>query len=835
MNSSVLNLQMEKENVSKLISESFEKLSSQKISNDITKRNILKELHKIILASSADVFVEKNLNNLLKNVVESLTLSLCDRSEKCREISVMILKDMIRRSLISNEDFPSIINTVVKRLKKGDEREQSEEIRLVELDLIFQIIEKYEGDLLPCTNDISSILGSCIIDDCPDVKRRSCECLQAFASKENSRFHMVASNFLKPLLLTISHQHLKTRALCVKALGSIVNYLNNKEFEEALMHLAQRLFDRSPLVRTTVTEVIGEMLLNLDDRYSYFHLLIPLLLSSLYDEVPEVRSRAQDIWKRAGNQYILENEKDYKDLIDFPRPDPSNYPDKEGRPSVGCRIFVQRHIFNILPPLLHDIADWVPETRVKSSKVLYSLVLHSEDKITMQLPKTLEGIMSAAKAEEKEANEQAIKCSELLGYFVDSNHLFDSLLSLIHKNPSAPHLSILAACIRGLKKDLPDECLKAICKFLSDAEVCRTREGNEQANLLLNVDALLFSGSKIDSAIGYDLFSILCCVSGLAASDSISSKASELLQRLAELEAYTKMILFKQYSMPLMKLLSENNELWTSVSPELPIFNFVVQSGSLDEEMVKFIIPILINNLHHSKEAKLRCMILSLSTSVFKKMSSTFYELLSEKILNVIRLGIFPNLAWSAGRTASSLRTIAVANLYEIINKSCIKKELIASISDELLPIISTLSDDDEEATRLVAYKILELIIPELHGSVDDITIHAACYEILRSLDDVSDDIRLMIVKILKAYIKSFPADYNWSLYRSHLKHLFENALIHMDDKNEKLRQNIFDLLKTASFVAPDVLLQEIESKRYMMSSGNLCDNLTEHIKNMKL
>ncbi|GBN71211.1 Dynein assembly factor 5, axonemal [Araneus ventricosus] len=179
--------------------------------------------------------------------------------------------------------------------------------------------------------------------------------------------------------------------------------LNNKEFEEALIHLAQRLFDRSPLVKNAATEVVGDMLMNLDDRYSYFHLLIPLALSSLYDEVQEVRSMAQDIWKRAGNQYIIENEKDYKDLIDFPRPDPSDYPDKEGSPSVGCRIFVQRHIFNILPILLHDVADWVPETRIKSSKVLYSLVLHSEEKITMQLSKVLEGIMSAAKAEEKEA------------------------------------------------------------------------------------------------------------------------------------------------------------------------------------------------------------------------------------------------------------------------------------------------------------------------------------------------------------------------------------------------------------------------------------------------
>ncbi|KAF8793400.1 Dynein assembly factor 5 like protein [Argiope bruennichi] len=270
-----------------------------------------------------------------------------------------------------------------------------------------------------------------------------------------------------------------------------------------------------------------------------------------------------------------------------------------------------------------------------------------------------------------------MRCAELLGYFVDSNHLFDSLLNLIHKSPSAPHLSILAACIRGQKKDISKECLKAVCKFLSEVEVCRTREGDGQANLLLCVDALLFSVSKIGSVVSYDLFSILSSVSGLAVSDSILSKASELFQCLAELQACTKISLFEQHSMPLLKMISQNNELWTSMSPEVPIFSFIIESGFLDEKMLELIIPILINNLHHSKEAKVRCKILSLSISVFKKMSSTFYESLSEKILEVIRIGIFPNLTWSAGRTASSLRAIAAATLFEIISKTCIKKEMV--------------------------------------------------------------------------------------------------------------------------------------------------------------
>lgn len=43
-----------------------------------------------------------------------------------------------------------------------------------------------------------------------------------------------------------------------------------------------------PQVRQAVTRVVGGWLLALRDRYSFFHKLIPLLLSSLDDEMPHI-------------------------------------------------------------------------------------------------------------------------------------------------------------------------------------------------------------------------------------------------------------------------------------------------------------------------------------------------------------------------------------------------------------------------------------------------------------------------------------------------------------------------------------------------------------------
>ncbi|GIY23566.1 dynein assembly factor 5, axonemal [Caerostris darwini] len=817
---------MANETIQKLIGDSFEKLSSEKIVNDVYKRNTLKELHTRITSSDYAQLQEQKLTYLLEHVIKSLIVFLSDKSEKCRELSAIILKYLLQHSLISKNNVPSLLNILARRLGKIDERERSEEIRLLEIELLGEIIE---NNMCLCLNDISSSLTACIVDDCPEVKRKSCECLLLMASKQNSNFHMIASNFLKPLLCSITHQHSKTRILCIKAIGVVADFLNEKEFDEALIHLAQRLFDHSSSVRMTVAEVIGNMLINLKDRYSYFHRLIPLMLSLLYDEVPEISSKAEDIWLKVGNHYIIENENTYKDLIDFSHPDPG------GRPPLGCRILVQRHIFNILPPLLKDIVDWKLETRIKSSKTLYSLILHSEDKITMKLPEVLEGIMNAVKIEGKQTIDIVMDCAELLGYFVDPSHLIDSILSLMHKNPSSVHLNILASALKGMKNTVPVECFVAIIKFLTDPEICRTRKADDQANLLLCIETLLSTSCEIDSDVSYFTFIILTSVSGLAASEVIILKANELLQHLAELQSCTKTILFEQHTASFLKVLSESNEVWTEMSPEMSIFKFLIESGHLDEEMMNIIIPILTNNLHHSKNAKLRYMVMKISTSLFEKMSAIFYKSFSEQILSLLHLGIFPNLTWSAGRTASSLRAIAAATLYQILYKSSIKKQMLTSISDELLPLIATLSEDEEVTTRLIACKILNIILPELTDSTDEIKIHTLCHQMLHCLDDESDNIRLMIIKVLESYIKSFPQDYNWSLYQSHLKHLFENVLLHMDDRNEKIKQHIFDLLKNIAYIAPDILLQEVESKRYVMLACDLCDSLTEHIRSIKL
>lgn len=77
-----------------------------------------------------------------------------------------------------------------------------------------------------------------------------------------------------------------------------------------------------------VVDVAGRWLLELRDRYSWWHKLLPLVMTGLHDEIRETREMAAQLWDKTGLQYMEENESDekFKDKIDFLTEHPEHYP-----------------------------------------------------------------------------------------------------------------------------------------------------------------------------------------------------------------------------------------------------------------------------------------------------------------------------------------------------------------------------------------------------------------------------------------------------------------------------------------------------------------------------
>uniref|UniRef100_A0A4W5MN93 Dynein axonemal assembly factor 5 TPR repeats domain-containing protein n=1 Tax=Hucho hucho TaxID=62062 RepID=A0A4W5MN93_9TELE len=266
------------------------------------------------------------LQKVFTCLLNSLLKCLSDPMERCRETAIHMLGDFIRCVPQPEDSLPYLMPALTQRLGGKEIVEPAEELRLSMVEVVTLTVEVCGRHLAPYLDDMMKILQRTIVDPFPDVKRESCKCTVHFAKSVPEHFHMQAESLVKPLMQTVSHQHSRVRVSTIEATGAVIQYGTGKNVDDVLSHLAQRLFDDSPQVRKAVTVVVGDWLLHLRDRYSYFHKLIPLLLSSLSDDIPEISQRAADLWRQTGALWEQENEDDLKDKMDFLLTPPDLYP-----------------------------------------------------------------------------------------------------------------------------------------------------------------------------------------------------------------------------------------------------------------------------------------------------------------------------------------------------------------------------------------------------------------------------------------------------------------------------------------------------------------------------
>lgn len=61
-------------------------------------------------------------------------------------------------------------------------------------------------------------------------------------------------------------------------------------------------------------------------KMELFNIFIYVHVISLTDEIPEHRKEAEEIWAKVGDQFMLENESDLKDKIDYLQETLDHYP-----------------------------------------------------------------------------------------------------------------------------------------------------------------------------------------------------------------------------------------------------------------------------------------------------------------------------------------------------------------------------------------------------------------------------------------------------------------------------------------------------------------------------
>ncbi|CAF1284107.1 unnamed protein product [Adineta steineri] len=813
-------------------------------SNKITRQKALQSLCNDFKSRLSD-----NDNNLSppSNTLESMLKILSDPAEKNRDLALTYISMYTTKYCTEENSIDKalslIIPALVQRLGTNDIIEPSEEIRLKSITLLYELCRIYpNGNRLGLyLNEWVIILKRTIIDPYPEVRKLSCELTSKLAAKCHEKFHLMSESLIKPIIETMKHQHAKIRVEAINALGNVIRYGNNKSVEDSVSPLAQRFFDHTSTVRLAVINVVGIWMLELRDRYSYFHMMLPLVLTGYTDEIEEIRETTDSLWWDIGLKYEKENEEDLKDQINFPH-NPKKYPPNLTRPNLGCRELVKRNLIRILPAIRNDLTDWVVAGRIKSAQLLAILTWQAEETITQHLEDTLQVCSKAIVDDETIVREQVNQSLIYIGYFVPIKTWFNLIRSHFEQSSSLGLLRLIAPLLQGVSceeliesQTILDQLLMIILK----SEYTDNFQITIQHELLRICRILIEKCQDQLEPYAYRIFKCILSLLSIVENDELKQQCKDTLNSLALNSSVNE--LYEKFASKLFDDLKRTSDNWLRSSRDRFIFEtFIMQAGSSNRFFLNDIVEILrtVMNPERDPEVRNQCLLIIANLLQFideADMKTT----ISPYLVIIINECILPNMQWKAGRTAGAIRATAIATLWSLFQAKSFSFEQSTTSMNEIFQSVLGMLDDDDRLTRMNCCYVLQALFSndDAIRTIDNDRLHKAYPDLLKRLDDVSDDIRLLVCSTVNAYIQAFHGDFTIELYRAHVEDIAKILLIHMDDQNTQIQNAVFDTIfqfATQLKDASETFINEIRNVKHKHRNQTLCDTLTERIEKSK-
>eukprot|EP00040_Diaphanoeca_grandis_P015851 m.81391 g.81391 ORF g.81391 m.81391 type:complete len:844 (-) comp25414_c0_seq1:127-2658(-) len=779
------------------------------------------------------------LQILMDATLKPLLKLFADPTEKCRELSVELITDFTQAVTSVEPMLPYIVPVITSRLGQSELIESSEEVRLLHMHLIHTLLDKAKESSNMYLDDYLQVFVRTTVDPFPDVKRMSCECIVRLAEATPIRFKNGSKVLHKPLIATMQHQHSKVRAIAIRAVEAVCLHGEDVAINDFMVTLAQKSMDSAPNVRKALYNAVGTWMLELKDRYSFWYKLLTLMLNGINDEVPEIQELCTTKFHMAGKQWEGENEKDVKDQLDFGTA--NNDP---ARP-LGCRILVEREFSKILPGLLIDICDWTVPIRLQSAGLLLTLLTYCEDKATMHFEKILTGLVKSARDEDEEVAKRVVLCVEVCGRFTEPQTWTDMILPRLSKaglqvGDQIAHLIVMGGLIRGGKdnKELSDHLL-GIVRVLSTEAVSGVQNKEMIDELFLLVDDVLDVVAATDcltKPLGY--FTFVTMVNALAMSSSAASQFAQSMMKLAKLMKTDVGGIYEEHLGTLLDELQDSHTGWTTHSFERIVFETALElGGEALGDNVEVIMEIFFANFNPEKDHQIRLSFFALLAKLLNtsgtSLNSTGKFCFARDVVEQI---VVPNCVWTAGRIQAAIRTSSCLCMWALLKSGLASAEDTAAVIPSLLPQMVACLDDDYSETRHTVCKVLEQLLIVNRDNFTSGTpgydqLHTLYPELLKRLDDNSDDIRLASLKTWLAFAECMAhKPYNESLYQAHAQAMFKGLLIHLDDSSETVQIATGDVLAKMGQAYPSLMRTLVIEARTKHRATTRCDLLLEKL-----
>jgi len=247
-------------------------------------------------------------------------------------------------------------------------------------------------------------------------------------------------------------------------------------------------------------------------------------------------------------------------------------------------------------------------------------------------------------------------------------------------------------------------------------------------------------------------------------------------------------------------------------------------------------LPALTRVLDPKMEPVLRGTALSLVDSLLASPSFCAAPDLDDWAEDILAALLVPNLVWRAGRAAEHVRHAAMTGVDRLLPLPALKSSQLQSQLGELMPVLHSCLDDDNSETRRISCSVTTALLRKVgKGGLGEERTRKLYPELLKRLDDASDEVRLQSCAPIVAFFESLDYSAIWNqnatFDKANYQYLLRGLLVHLDDPSPEIQEAIFKVLEVGLETDPPVFATEVVAVRERHRSPKLCDQLIEQAR----
>ncbi|KAG6553495.1 hypothetical protein Mapa_004407 [Marchantia paleacea] len=775
-------------------------------------------------------------------ILRLLLRTLSDPVEKCRELGIQLIKSAVKVVPQVGKTMALVVPSVAERMGQSPVLEESEEIRLLLVQLTVAILSAdYPADECHAVADpLVKFLIAALADPFHEIKKGVCKAVVLISTRSPKTFEGKTEPLLRALLLNITHTHSRVRLAVLQAVDELVIFgLPAGTVSSLLAPSVKSLaFDRSLSVREAFYPAVARWLGYADqpstekviftiqkkDLTVNIPYLLPLLLLGITDESTDLAGASLSLVEGVGRVYEenaflrnpssdnmmvdTEEEMTLRGLtgvgdclmVDIEGRKDADFPyyllgaPYKGRPSAGCRSMVQNHLKDMLRPTTRDLREWKNLARVGAARLAHTLTVFAETSATDCLDTLLPAFISAVSDDDVAVAQQVIAAVQALGFYVRAENWLPFVLDSVTDSRSsealrANGLVVLAGLLFGTPKHtLPNELVLQLSSGLCQADVRCSDHPAVRRQLLAVVTNLLNAAETISSPSALNLFLTLLQLQSVEEDAQLQMGASEIIESLSKKLGLTSVKnLHEKFLEDLIPLVTAGYEEWLGISSGRALFQtFMKKSGSTVGPYLKSVVNMFIVCLHHDRDPVLRISFLQLLDEMFENQAlGPSWIPLSEQIILEL---LIPCGVWRIGKVAAAIRHRAMVALGTFLRQDfCTQASMLELIKPEkqFLSVVKSCLDEDYYVdTRRATCHVIQHVIRIAGAQMADEQRITVSLEIQKRLDDSSDIVRLEIVPAIATFFQTLRS----SSSDEDVKSLLSNLLVHMDDSNKKIQ-----------------------------------------------